>query len=548
MIIKSLFPRPLQGLILASLLFLSACGSDSGESRVEQGNREGVLHFGNGTELQGLDPHVVTGVPEHHVINALFEGLVTKNPETLEIEPGVAESWDISEDGRFYTFHLRQDAQWSNGDPVTAEDFRWSWQRALTPALGSEYAYMYFPVKNAEAFATGALTDFNEVGARVIDDYTFEVELNEPTPYFLQLLDHYSMFPVHRATVEAFGSPSNRNSQWAQEGNLVGNGAFNLADWRINSHVRVEKSQTYWDAANIRLNAIVFYPTENIVTEERMYRNGQLHRTQEIPIDKIPLYLEERPDEVRIEPWLGSYFYMLNTTKPPLDDVRVRRALVMAIDRELLINSVLGGVMLPSFALVPPDTLGYYPPKTFDYDPEQARALLAEAGYPDGEGFPQIDILYNTQEDHRKVAVAIQQMWAKTLGISAVPYNQEWKVYLESQNSMNYTVSRRGWIGDYVDPNNFLDLYLTGGGNNNTGFADERYDEIILEDAPRAETREERYKLFQEAETILMEYMPIIPIYIYSTKSLIHPSVKGVPSNIMDYYNWKYVYLEPVAE
>lgn len=525
-------------------LALVACSGNDGGTRVETGNRDGVLHFGNGTELQGLDPHVVTGVPEHNVITALFEGLVTKNPHTLEIEPGVAESWDISEDGRIYTFHLRDDARWSNGDPVTAEDFRWSWARALAPVLGSEYNYMYYAIKGTEAYATGALEDFSKTGVKVIDDLTLQVELTEPTPYFLQLLDHYSTFPVHRITVEAFGAATNRNSQWAQEDNIVTNGAFRLTEWQINSHLRVEKTDTYWDADNVQLNAIVYYPTENITTEERMYRDGQLHRTNEVPLDKIPQYLAELPDHISIDPWLGTYFYMLNTTKPPLDDVRVRKALAMAVDRELLINTVLEGIMAPAYALVPPDTLGYHPPKTFSYDPERARQLLAEAGYPDGEGFPPIDILYNTQENHRKIAVAIQQMWQKELGISVVPYNQEWKVYLESQNSMNYTISRRGWIGDYVDPNTFLGMYTTGGGNNNTGFANPRYDEIIMEAAPKAKTREERYELFYEAETILMNEMPILPIYIYQTKQLIHPSVKGMPANIMDYKNWKYVSLE----
>ncbi len=528
-------------LLVAALL--AACGG-SQESRVVQGNRDGVLHFGNGAEPQGLDPHIVTGVPEHHILQALFEGLVLKNPNTLEVEPAVASSWEVSEDGRTYVFNLREDARWSNGDPITAEDFRWSWERALNPALGSLYNYMFFPIVNAEAFATGQITDFSQVGVSVLDEYTLQVNLTDPTPYFLQLLDHYSMFPVHRATLETFGDPSNRLTRWAREGNMVSNGPFELAEWVVNSHIRVNKSEIYWDKDAIRLNAIVFYPTENIVTEERMFRDGQLHRTQEVPLDKIPGYLRDEPHLIRVDPWLGTYFYMVNTTRPPFNDVRVRKALAMSIDRDLLVSTVMEGIVEPAYALVPPATLGYNPPQLFEYDPEQAKVLLAEAGYPNGSGFPAFDILYNTQESHRKVAEALQQMWNRSLNIGARLLNQEWQVYLDSQSSMNYQVSRRGWIGDYVDPHSFLGMYISNGGNNNTGFTSERYDQIVMQEAPAATTREERYELFYEAESILMEQMPIIPIYTYSTKHLVHPSLKGVPSNIMDYYNYKYVYLE----
>jgi oligopeptide transport system substrate-binding protein len=512
---------------------------------VESGNRDGVFHFGNHSEPQGLDPHIVTGIPEHHILGALFEGLVVKNPYTLDIEPGVAVSWAISEDGLTYTFRLRNNAKWSNGDPVTAEDFRWSRQRGLSPLLGSEYSYMYYPIVNAEAYNNGNLPDFSQVGVKVIGELTLEVELHSPTPYFLQLLDHYSMFPVHRATVESFGSASDRLTQWAREGNIVTNGAFVLTEWQVNSHLRVEKSPLYWDADAIDLNAIVFYPTENLVTEERMFRDGQLHRTEEIPLEKIRDYQTGQPEVTSIAPWIGSYFYMINTKQEPLTDVRVRKALAMSVDRALIADTVTQGVYTSSTALVPPGTLGYYPPQVFEYDPEQARQLLAEAGYPDGEGFPAFEILYNTHEDHRKIAVAIQQMWMKNLNIQVNLVNQEWKVYLDSHNNMNYDIARRGWIGDYVDPYTFLGMYITDGGNNKTGFSNARYDEIILKEAPAELDRDKRYALYFEAETILLESMPILPIFTYQFKHLIQTSVKGMPPNIMDYYNYKYVSLVP---
>ncbi len=530
--------------ILLGSLLLTSCGGGSGLSRVDQGTIDGVLHYGNGTNIQTTDPHIATGIPEHHVITALFEGLATKNPYTLEPEPGAAKSWDISEDGLTYTFTLRQDATWSNGDIVNAEDFRWSWERALTPEMASQNSYMMYPILNAESFNTGQLENFDQVGVKVVDEFELEVQLRAPTPYFLQMLDHYITFPVHRETIESFGSYTDNLSRWSREGNIVTNGPFELTEWVVNSHVRVEKREGYWDADTVKLNAVVYYPTENLITEERMFRDGLLHRTEDIPLDKVPVYLEEDPDTIVIEPYLSSYFYLINTTKTPLNDLRVRRALSLSVDRDLLNETVLENIMQPAYFLTPPGTVGYQPPVTFSYDPDQARTLLAEAGYPNGEGFPSFEILYNTQENHRKIAIAIQEMWREQLSINVTIVNKEWQVYLESIDNMNYDVARRGWVGDYVDPNTYLDMYITGSGQNNVGFSNVRYDEIITHEAPLKLNIEERFRLYQEAETILMENMPIIPIYIYQTKNLKNPDMKGAPSNIMDHYNWKYVYLE----
>jgi oligopeptide transport system substrate-binding protein len=535
--------HPLKALLLATFTaLLIACSA--GESNVVQGNREGILHYGNGSEPQGLDPHVVTGVPENHIIRALFEGLAVKNPYTLEPEPGVAESWDISDDGRTVTFHINPEARWSNGEAMTAQDYVWSWQRALNPAMGNLYAYMLYPVRNAEAFATGQLDDFGKVGVKALDDLTLQVTLNERTPYFIQLMDHYSTFALHRATIEKFGKATDRFTRWTRVENIVSNGAFRLKEWKLNRRIVVEKSDTYWDRDNVKLNGVVFYPTENIVSEERMFRVGQLHYTQSIPLDKIPVYRAMENSPYVQAPYLGTYYFLINTTRPPVDDVRVRQALSMAVDRDKLNRTVLQGSNFPAYSITPPDTLGYYPPTLFGYDVEKARALLADAGYPNGDGFPPLELTYNTSESHRKIAVALQQMWKDALNIRVTLSNQEWKVYLDSVTQMDFQIARRGWIGDYVDPNNFLDLFITGGGNNNTGFSDPRYDEMILRLAPQAETREERYAIFYEAETILMEQMPIIPIYTYTSKHLIHPSVKGLPSNLMDSLNLKYVWLD----
>ena len=318
-------------------------------------------------------------------LRALFEGLAVKNPYTLEPEPGVASSWDISEDGRVIIFHINPAAVWSNGEPMTANDYVWSWRRLLTPTLGAEYAYMLFPVKNAEAFNKGTIVDFSEVGVKALDDSTLQVILNERTPYFLQLMDHYSTFAVHRPTIEKFGSATDRYTPWTRVENMVSNGAFRLKSWQLNRRIELQKSDTYWDRDKVRLNGIVYYPTEN-----------------------------------------------------------VRKALSMAVDRDKLNKTVLKGTNVSAYSITPPDTLGYYPPRLFSYDVEAAQKFLAEAGYPNGEGWPGLELTYNTSEDHRKIAVALQHMWKDNLNIEVTLTNQEWKVYLDSLTNMQFQIARRG--------------------------------------------------------------------------------------------------------
>jgi oligopeptide transport system substrate-binding protein len=521
---------------------LSGCGSS--ESNVAEGNRTGILHWGNGTEPQSLDPHVATGVPEHHIIVALMEGLVHKNSKTLEPEPGVAKSWTVSDDGRVYTFELRDDARWSNGDVHNAHDFVWSWSRALQPALGNLYAYMYFPIVNAHEFYKGEITDFEQVGVKALDDLTLQITLKNPTPYFLQLLDHYSMYPVHQATIEKFGRADERGTRWTYQGNFVGNGPFKLKTWEINRAIEVERNTFFHGNDEVKLNGIVFYPTENVTTEERMFRAEQLHYTNDVPIDKVQTYRDANDPALKVVPYLGTYYYRINVREPHLQDKRVRRALGMTIDREQLTEHVLKAGQIPAYAMTPPNTRGYYPPVSLSFDPEAARQLLADAGYPNGEGFPVTEILYNTNEGHRKMAVAIQQMWREHLNIEVTLLNQEWKVYLDSESSGDYQISRAGWIGDYVDPNNFLDMFLCDGGNNRTGWCNEEYDRLILEVAPTAKTHEERLAVFTQAETMLMDDLPVLPIYTYTTKHLVHPSLKNLANNIMDMQRYTEIYLE----
>jgi oligopeptide transport system substrate-binding protein len=531
--------------IFIGFIFLSglvSCGSS--ESNVSAGNKSGTLYWGNGTEPQSLDPQIATGVPEHHVISAVMEGLVLKDRKTLEPRPGVAESWTISDDGRTYTFKIRENAKWSNGDAHTAHDYVWSWWRALQTALGNQYAYMLFPIKNAKRYYDGDTTDFADVGVKALDNRTLEVTLANPTSYFLQLLDHYSLFPVHQETIEKFGRADERGTRWSYEGNLVGNGPFKLVEWKINRHITVNKNPHYWDESNVSLNAIVFKPVDNAVTEERMFRAGQLHVTSSVPADKITAYQKQNAPELKITPYLGTYFYRLNINTPQLKDRRVRRALGMAIDRKQLVENITKGGQIPAYTMTPPGTMGYYPESSLEFNPVAAKQLLSEAGYPNGEGFPPIEILYNTNEGHRKIAVALQEMWKNYLNIDIRLLNQEWKVYLATESAGDYQISRGGWIGDYVDPNNFLDMFLCNGGNNRTGWCNEKYDKLILDVAPSQASHSERLKIFQQAETLLLEDMPIIPVYTYTSIKLLDPSVKNFDDNILNQAMYKDIYLQ----
>jgi len=539
----SIFNKTISFLML--MLFISLTGCGSGESNISLGNRTGILYWGNGTEPASLDPHIATGVPEHHIMSSVMEGLVLKDRKSLEPRPGVAESWTISDDGRIYTFKLRDDARWSNGDPHIANDYVWSWWRALQPALGNQYAYMLFPIKNAKRYYDRETEDFGDVGVKALDQRTLQVTLTNPTPYFLQLLDHYSLFPVHQATIEKFGNADQRGTRWSYEGNLVSNGPFKLDEWKINRHITVTRNLHYWDNDNVALNGIVFKPVENTVTEERMFRAGQLHVTSNVPADKISTYRKSNSTELKIAPYLGTYFYRLNIKTPQLQDRRVRRALGMAIDREKLVENITKGGQIPAYTMTPPGTMGYYPTSTLAFDPEGAKNLLSEAGYPNGEGFPAIEILYNTNEGHRKIAVALQEMWKDYLNIDIKLLNQEWKVYLATESAGDYQMSRGGWIGDYVDPNNFLDMFLCGGGNNRTGWCNEEYDRLILEVAPSQSSHEERLAVFQQAETMLLDDMPIIPVYTYTSVKLVDSSVENLDGNIMNQAMYKDIYLSP---
>ena len=518
-------------------------GCSSSLTPVDDGLEKQIFHFGNGSEPQGIDPHIVTGVPEHHILISLCEGLTIPSPNGNENLPGAAESWTVSDDGKRYIFKLRKNGRWSNGDPVTAKDFVWSWQRILTASLGSQYPDMLYYLEGAQEYHTGKTNDFDTVGVKAIGTHTLEVKLKAPTPFFTGLLSHYSTWPVHKETVLKHGSIDDRNGEWTRPGNFVCNGAFNLQSWELNNKIVVEKNPMYWDASKVQLNEIHYYPVSNVMTEDRMFRAGQLHVTSTLPSQKCPVYIEENNPDLRIDPYMGTYFYRLNTTNPYLSDVKVRKALAFSIDRKLLVEKVTKCGQIPAYSFTPPGSNGYEPTTSIPFDPELAKELLIEAGFNSENKFPKLEILFNTNEDHRKVALAIQQMWQQNLGIEVELVNQDWKVYLSREMVGDFQVSRAGWIGDYEDPNTFLDLMRPNRGNNKTGWEDENYDVLVAE-ANSTNDQTERYKLLNEAEKMLIENMPIIPLYTYVRSYQLSPDVKGYNPHILDHHHPKFIYLE----
>ncbi len=608
------------------------------------------VRFVNGVEPNTLDPHLLTGQPDGRIATALFEGLTRSEAKSMRPAPGVASSWEISDDGLRYAFRLRQDSSWSDGVPVTAADFIYSWRRVLDPKLGAEYAYMLHCVRGARALNTfAALADtierellpafagpaeqglsagawrervaslplhdslqhsrdpdlrklldtdpstaasisaaelarfrsalqrevprlreeardvaarFGEsLGIYAPDPYTVIVELEAPTPYFLDITSFYPALPVPQHVVEAHGGA------WFLPETVVSNGPFVLETWLVNDRIRLKRNQRYWGRAEVLAESIEALPTENATTSLNLYLTGQVHwlPSPNYPLDLVD-QLKARPDFYRHASFT-TYYYRFNTRRKPLDDVRVREALNLAIDREVITREVLGLGQLPATRFVPPGVPGYEPPPThIRLDVERARQLLAEAGYPEGRGFPSIGILYNTLEAHKKIAEVVSDQLARNLGIQVVAYNQEWQSYLATQRTRNYDLARATWIGDYLDPNTFLDMWVTNGGNNQTGFSSPKYDAIIRAAANmegfaeqggallaqlrgraeieallaqrkasselserRALLDRARMKLLAEAEAILVqEEFPVMPLYFYVEAGMIAPGLRGI--------------------
>ncbi|MDR2419793.1 MAG: peptide ABC transporter substrate-binding protein [Puniceicoccales bacterium] len=490
-----------------------------------------------------MDPQTVDGKPESNILLALFEGLTTPDPETAEPRPGIASSWRISPDGLRYTFDLREGLRWSNGDPFEAKDFVYSLRRALAPKLGNPWVSFYFAVRNAKAYFEKKIDNFQEVGIRAINDLTLEIILEHPVSYFLELLAHYSWAPVHQDTIEKFGEIDERDTRWTRPGNMVCNGPFMLKKWENGNRITVVKNPYYWGKDEVALDEINFYPVSDTATEERMYASDELDITSKTHVSKIARYQEK--GELSLNPHIGCAWIAINCTRKPFDDVRIRKALALAINREE-IGKVRGvGKGLESYGVVPPGILHYKQQKPFFHeDVQEARRLLAEAGYPEGRGFPKTEIIYSLSDENRLIFEALQAMWKQNLGIHFELVAQEWKVYISILSHHDFVLSRHCWVGDYNDPTTMLDIFRSDHASNFPGWSSAKYDSL-LHQAESVVNEEKRIKLLQEAERVFVEEMPSVPVYWTHSAHLVSPRVKGWYPNTMDMHPWKYVSKKP---
>jgi len=496
-----------------------------------------VLRFNLGSEPELRDPGTMSGQPDGRFARIVFEGLTVSDPRTLEPRPGQAYRWDVSADGLTYTFHLRSGLTWADGAPLTSGDFLWSWRRVLAPATAARNASLFYAIRGAEDYNKGAVADSSTVGLAAPDDSTFVVTLERPTAYFLFLTTYYAFLPVPRAAVERWGI------RWTLPEHLVGNGPFRWTYWRQNDRYEFARSERYWDRGSVRLEKIVGFVIDDLSTSTNLYKSGAIdwNPSNYIPSQYLP-YLKDYAD-FRRGKFQSTYFYSVNCTKKPFDDPWVRRALNLAIDREAISRDLLKGSRDPWGRITPMGYPGYEGPQQVTFDPVRARECLARAGFPGGRGFPRFTILFNTSEDHRRIAEAIQAMWKRELSIDIELSNQEWGSYLQATTSLQYDVARRSWIGDYLDPNTFLACWISGDGNNRSGWSNRRYDALIHQAAQEIDPAR-RFAILREAETLLLDEGPTIPIYHYSTNEMVKPYVRGIWQNPLDLHSLNYVWID----
>jgi oligopeptide transport system substrate-binding protein len=518
--------------LLSILAFLALCGCGRSLDRAE-------LVFINGAEPELLDPVMITAQASSRVAYALFEGLTAFNAQGIA-EPGVADHWEISPDGLRYTFHLRPNAVWSNGDPVTAEDFYYSWKRILLPETAAEYVSQLLYLRGAKDFNEGKTKDFSQVGLKVIDPLTLEVTLENPTPFFIDLCAFATLLPVHRATVEKY-------PDWnSKPAHFMGNGPFLLHDWLPFDHVRLVKNPRYWNADKVGMRSVDILPTARSITAYNFYATGVVDLIMDKNLAPTPLLgeLKKRPD-FHSAPFLATYFMRFNVKRKPFDDVRVRRAFSLVIDKNYLVERITRAGEKPASSFVPPGAgEGYVSPPGYERNPEEARKLLAAAGYPDGKGFPVVYYLYRADQDaDQDLAVEIQSMLHNELNVDVQLARQEWNVLLNSQSTLDYDFTRSSWVGDYNDPNTFLAMFLTGDGNNNTGWSNKHYDELIAS-AAKENDRDKRFAFFQQAEKMLVtDEAPICPLYYYVNIQFYDPErLGGLEANLLDEHPIKAMY------
>ncbi len=493
-----------------------------------------VLRNGNGPEPDTLDPHRSEGVSSNNIVRDLYEGLTSFSPAG-EIVPGAAASWEMDGAGTTYIFHLRPSARWSNGDAVTAEDFASGLQRSVDPATGSAFAQILAPIANAKAVIARQQSPAT-LGVQALDAVTLQIRLTAATPYFLGLLTHPSTFPVHRPSLAKWGR------DFARKGPLVSNGAFALGEWREQAFVRLKRNVYYWNNAATRLDEVVYVPTEDINAELKRYRADELDSSYEIPLLQAPWLKKKFGAELHIAPYLGSYYYGFNCSRPPFkNNPKLRAALTLAVDREVIVNKVMNGVALPATSFVPPGTWNYTPqqPEWASWPRAQrlalAKKLYAEAGYSEKTPL-KIEFRYNSNDDHRRIAIVIAAMWKQWLGVQTTLVNEEFKVFLQNRKLRTVTqVFRSAWIADYDDASAFTDILQSHHGRNDSAWNSPAYDALLSQAAQQPDAAARR-ALLQQAEQIIISDWPVLPIYTYVSKHLVKPWVAGWTDNPLDYH------------
>ncbi len=511
--------RPAICLLLSALCllwpFLPGC------SKRESAAPRQVLRISQRNEPATLDPALATLPDEFFIVRALSEGLLVPSPAGGTPWPAVAESWAVSPDGGTYTFQLRSDARWSNGDPVTAGDFAYSIHRILSPALAAPKAALFFPLSNAAAFSAGREKDFSQVGVHALDDHRLELTLKEPTADFLAMVASGPWIPVHPATIEKYGRIDQRDTDWTRPGNYVGNGPFILKTWRSQQEIVVVRNPAYRDAAKVRLEEIRFLAFDNRDSEERAFRAGQVDVTMDVPFSKLAAYRAARPPVLRTVPLHETRYLALNTTRPPLNDSRVRRALALALNRTALTEKVLQGGQRPAYNFIPPGLGGYTPDAQITEDIAVARGLMLAAGYPDGRGFPRLEV---TSWVNSPLLEAIQQMWRSELGVEVTLAQREARTHLAALTAGDYAIALVPAIPDYDGASDLLSQLQGGNPANYPHWSNPEFDRLVAGGGRLASTAA-RNALYQQAEEILLKEMPLIPLYFNAQNFLVQPRV-----------------------
>jgi oligopeptide transport system substrate-binding protein len=495
---------------------------------------EVVYNRANSGEPETLDTHKTSTVQEAHILRDMLEGLVTYNAKG-EAVPGQASKWEVGDDGKTYRFTLRDGIKWSNGDPVKASDFVYSYRRIMDPATGAKYANILYPILNAEKINKGQ-GKIEDLGVKAVDDKTVEIKLEQPTPYFTELLTHQTSLPVHQASVEKFGK------DFVKPGNMVTNGAYKLVEFVPNSHIKLAKNEHYYGAKDVQIDTVNYFPTPDFAAMVRRYEAGELDTTDDVPADQMKSLKQRFKDQVQVGPWLGTYFMIVNSSKAPLNDVRVRQALSMAMDREFIAEQIWGGTMLPGYSFMPPGVGNYGEPAFMDYKStspidreEKAKELLKEAGF--GPGKPlKVEIRYNTTDNNRNTVVAVADQW-KQIGVESTFINTDGKTHFAHlRDGGDFDIARYGWIADFSDPDNFLFLLKSDNKGFNAGkYNNPEFDGLLRQAAAELDLKK-RADIMKKAEAIAMKDMPWIPVMYYGKSHLISPKIKGFEHNTRGVY------------